>query len=383
MRRARPAQALAVYYFAYFAYVGAYSPYITLYLKDLGLAAAQIGMLYAIPQVMRIFGPNVWGALADRSGAPVPILRAAALLSLLSFCLLYAGSTFAWIFVVLVATHFFTSAQMPVVEALTLHEVRDAPGGYGRIRVWGSVGFIAAVLGVGALLDAAAPRAVLHVVAGMLFCTVAASWLIPVAGGAGGRAKSGSVAAVLAQAHVRAFLGAGALNAFAHSALYTFYSIHLAEHGYSKTTIGIMWALGVAIEIAVFQCMPQIMRRFDASRLFFSTFAVCGVRFLIIGWCVESWWLLVLAQLLHASTFAVYHASAVALVGRYFGPANQGRGQALFISLSFGLGGFLGGIVSGLLWDRVGPSWTFSVSAVAGLLGMMLLSRHRQPRPAS
>lgn len=376
MRRSgvAPALALSGYYFAYFAYVGAYSPYITLYLKDLGLAATQIGVLYAIPQVMRIFGPNAWGALADRSGAPVAILRLATVLALACFCLLYFGSTFAWVFAVLVGVHFFTSAQMPVVEALTLNEVRDAPGRYGRIRVWGSVGFIAAVLGLGALLDLASPRAVLHVVSGLLFLTIIAAWLVPHGTGGRSAASRGPVGPILRRAEVRAFLCAGALNAFAHAALYTFYSIYLADHDYSKTTIGIMWALGVAIEIGVFQAMPQIMCRFDPATLFFSTFVVCVVRFLIIGWCVDYWWLLVLAQLMHASTFAIYHASAVSLVGRYFGAENQARGQALYISLSFGAGGFAGGIVSGAMWERAGPAWTYTLSAVAGALGVVLLA---------
>jgi PPP family 3-phenylpropionic acid transporter len=376
LRRAAlaPALALSGYYFAYFAYVGAYSPYITLYLKDLGLAATQIGVLYAIPQVMRIFGPNAWGALADRSGAPVAILRLATVMALACFCLLYFGSTFSWVFAVLVGVHFFTSAQMPVVEALTLNEVREAPGRYGRIRVWGSVGFIAAVLGLGALLDLANPRAVLHVVSGLLFITIIAAWLVPHGTGGQSAAARGPVGPILRRAEVRAFLCAGALNAFAHAALYTFYSIYLADHGYSKTTIGIMWALGVVIEIGVFQAMPQIMRRFDPAALFFSTFVVCAVRFLIIGWCVDYWWLLVLAQLMHASTFAIYHASAVSLVGRYFGAENQARGQALYISLSFGAGGFAGGIVSGAMWERAGPAWTYTLSAVAGALGVVLLA---------
>lgn len=369
-----PALALSAYYFAYFAYVGAYSPYFTLYLKEIGLAATQIGLLYAIPQVMRIFGPNAWGWLADRSGAPTIILRLAALLALAAFALAYAGTSFTWLLMVLLAMHFFTSAQMPLVEAITLHHVREAPGGYGRIRVWGSVGFIGSVLGLGALLDVAPVAAVLHVVAATLALTLVAAWLIP-AGGPRSRPNAGNpLSAVLCRGEVQAFLTAGALNAFAHAALYTFYSIYLAEHGYSKTAIGLMWALGVIIEIAVFQYMPQLTRRFDLRSLYFSTFVVCVVRFLVIAWCVEVWWLMVLAQLMHASTFAVYHASAVGLVGRYFGPRNQARGQALYISLSFGVGGFIGGITSGYLWDKVGPGWTFTLSAVAGALGAVVLA---------
>jgi PPP family 3-phenylpropionic acid transporter len=374
--------ALSFYYFAYFAYVGAYSPYITLYLKDIGLAAAQIGVLYSIPQVMRIFGPTVWGALAERSGATNTILRLAAMLALCSMVAAYLGTSFWWMFAVLVAMHFFTSAQMPLLEAITLNHVRDAPGTYGRIRVWGSVGFILAVLGLGRLLDFFTTRAVLHVTAGLLALTVLAAWLVPAVERHNRAGDHQPVSRILSRPEVRAFLAAGALNAFAHAALYTFYSIHLADHGYSKGVIGVMWALGVVIEIAVFQCMPQLTRRFDLATLYTSTFAVCAVRFLIIAWGVEHAWLLVLAQLMHASTFAVYHASAVGLVGRYFGPEHQARGQALYISLSFGVGGFAGGIVSGLAWDRLGPAWTFTMSAAAGALGLAVLAAWGQRNAA-
>jgi MFS family permease len=172
----KPAAALGAYYFAYFAYVGAYSPYITLYLKDIGMTAAQIGLLYSIPQVMRIVGPGAWGHLADHTGRPYTILRLATVCSLAGFAGVYFGSTFAWLFVVLAVMHFFTSAQMPLVEAITLDLVRETPGQYGRIRVWGSVGFIVAVMGLGVALDYLPVGVVLHVTTGLLALVVLAAW---------------------------------------------------------------------------------------------------------------------------------------------------------------------------------------------------------------
>jgi PPP family 3-phenylpropionic acid transporter len=180
------------------------------------------------------------------------------------------------------------------------------------------------------------------------------------------------VAEVLRRPEVRAFFTAGFLNAYAHAALYTFYSLYLISHGYSKSTVGWMWSLGVLIEIAVFQYMPQLTRRFDLAALYFASFGACGLRFLLIAWGVEYWCLLVMAQILHAATFAVYHASAVALVGRYFGPARLARGQALYISLTFGLGGFAGAAASGALWETIGPAWTYTMSAAAGFAGMLV-----------
>ena len=380
----KPAVALASYYFAYFAYVGAYSPYITLYLKAVGISAAQIGFLYSIPQVMRIFGPTVWGALADRTGTPVPILRLATVLALGGFGAVWFGSSFAWLFCAFVVMHFFTSAQMPLIEAITLDLVRDTPGQYGRIRLWGSIGFILSVLGLGYVLDHAGERAVLVAVTALLACVMLTAWLMPTPRKHEARTvgAGGSVAEVLRRGEVRAFFIAGMLNAFAHAALYTFYSLYLTDHGYSKAIVGWMWSLGVIIEIIVFQFLPQLTRRYDLTTLYFVTFVACAIRFTLIAWAVDHWWLLVFAQTLHALTFAIYHASAVSLVSRYFGPGRQTRGQALYISITYGLGGFIGATVSGGLWESIGPSWTYTMSAVAGLLGVLVFWPYRNSRPA-
>lgn len=375
----KPALALASYYFAYFAYVGAYSPYITLYLKALGTSAAQIGFLYSIPQVMRIFGPTLWGALADRTGAPVPILRLATVLALGGFGAVWFGTSFAWLFGAFVVMHFFTSAQMPLIEAITLDLVRDTPGQYGRIRLWGSIGFILSVLGLGYALDHASEQLVLVVITGWLVLVMATAWLMPVPRKHEARhAEGGSVGEVLRRPEVKAFFAAGMLNAFAHAALYTFYSLYLIRNGYSKATVGWMWSLGVIIEIGVFQFLPQLTKRFDLAALYFSTFVAILVRFLLIAWAVDYWLLLVFAQTLHAFTFAIYHSSAVALTARYFGPARLARGQALYISLTFGLGGFIGATVSGSLWESIGPAWTYTMSAAAGLLGALIFWPYRK-----
>ena len=337
------------------------------------MTAVEIGLLYSIPQVMRIFGPNAWGHLADVSGKPRAIVRIAALASLLGFAGMYFGNSFAWLFAVLVAMHFFTSAQMPLIEAITLDQVREAPGHYGRIRVWGSIGFVIAVLGLGYLLDYLPVRTVLHVTAGMLVLVLLAAMLMPAPRHVVLDAPRESLRDKLKLPVVRVFLAAGFLNAFAHAALYTFFSIYLDQNGYSKSAIGWMWTIGVLIEIIVFQCLPQLTRRFRLETLFFSTFVFCAIRFTLIAWAVEWWWVLVAAQLMHAFTFAIYHASAVALAGRLFGAGNQARGQAVYISLTFGLGGFAGAMVSGALWEVIGPSWTYTISAAAGAIGALLL----------
>lgn len=160
--------------------------------------------------------------------------------------------------------------------------------------------------------------------------------------------------------------------AFAHGTLYAFLSLHLERIGYSFSTIGLLWTLGVVAEIGVFLLLPQLFRRFSLSSLLMASFACAVIRFLVLGWLAEALWLLVIAQLLHAATFGAFHAAAVAAVHQVFPQAAQARGQALFSSVTYGAGGALGALAAGGLWEAGGPGLAFSVSALAGLAGLHL-----------
>jgi len=160
----------------------------------------------------------------------------------------------------------------------------------------------------------------------------------------------------------------------AHSALYAFYSIHLAHAGYSKSAIGVLWTLGVVAEIAVFVTLPRLLRRFSLRALLLGSFLAAGLRFVVIGWAVDWVLLIAAAQLLHAATFGVYHAASVALIHRHFTGAHQARGQALYASVSYGLGGVAGTLLAGWSWAALGPGWTFTISSLAGLTGAALVA---------
>ena len=170
--------------------------------------------------------------------------------------------------------------------------------------------------------------------------------------------------------------------AAAHGVYYTFYSIYLVDHGYSKSAIGLLWALGVICEVLVFLWMPRLTARFSLQQILLGSFVLAGLRFLVIGWGVEWLWVMVLAQTLHAASFGSYHAAAVALTHHYFRGRHQAKGQGLYTSISFGLGGTLGGIVSGYTWDVWGAGWSFTLSGVCALAGFLLLFLRLRRRTA-
>jgi len=161
----------------------------------------------------------------------------------------------------------------------------------------------------------------------------------------------------------------------AHGALYVFYSIHLAGNGYSKAEVGGLWSLGVLAEIAVFMLMARLVQCYSLRALLLASFAAAVLRFLLIGWGVESMAVMVVAQLMHGLTFGAYHAAAIAAVNLWFPGRAQGRGQALYSSISFGAGGLLGGLISGWTWDDIGAGWTYTLGSVFAAIGLFLVWR--------
>jgi PPP family 3-phenylpropionic acid transporter len=184
---------------------------------------------------------------------------------------------------------------------------------------------------------------------------------------------------ILRRPEVAALLGACFLMSLARGPQYAFFSIYLVDHGYSKAAVGWMWTYGVIAEIAVFLLMPALLRRFSLSAILLVCFAATVVRFLMIGWGVDLAPVLFFAQLLHGLSFGAYHAAAVTAIHRWFRGAHQVRGQAIYLSVSFGAGGVLGSMLAGLSWDSIGPAWTFSAAAVAAFVGYVLVDWRVRP----
>jgi len=374
---------LGAFYFAYFCYIGASSAYFALWLADRGYTATQISLVLALPQFLRIFAPAAWGWAADRSGARRGIVIASCAACCACFIGLAFVQTYHGVLLAVGLMAMFSAGVLPLVEATTLAALAGRPGSYGPVRLWGSLGFIASVLGVGALLDAWPVSLLVALIAALMAVAFIASLFMPVVPATRATAATEQrLWSLLAQSRVAAFFAACFCMNAAHGALYAFYSLYLVQAGYSKTLVGLMWTLGVAAEIGVFLVLPWLFRRFSYRAVLLASFIAAAVRFVAIGWGVESLLVLGAAQLLHAMTFGTYHAASVAMVHRLFSGRLEVRGQALYASLSYGLGGTAGMLMAGWLWQGWGPEVTFAASSVAGLVGACLIAympRERAP----
>lgn len=359
---------LALFYFAFFAYAGAYVAYFPAYLAWRGLGAAEIAWVIALPPFVRVIAPTAWGTLADRTGWQRGIVAFACAANVACFALLPFAADFAAIAWLIAGTAALASAALPLVEVIALAALADRPGRYGPVRLWGSVGFIAVVLGGGAWLDHASIESLPAALALCGLACLAAAFCLP----AGARHAAARPAPLVVGRPAQALLGAGFCMSAAHGALYAFFTLHLQREGYSGTAIGLFWTLGVLAEIVVFLYLPVLFRRFSLSAILVASFACAVLRFLAIGWLAAVPAVLLPAQLLHAATFGSFHAASIAAVRRVFPADAQGRGQTLFSSVCYGAGGAVGALLAGWAWEAAGPGLAYSLSSILALAGLLL-----------
>ena len=366
---------LSSFYFFFFASVGAFVPYWSVYLKELEFSAVEIGQLMAILMGTKIIAPNVWGWIADHTGKRLPIVRVGAVLACLSFILVFFIDTFWGMAFTLMVFGFFWNATLPQYEATTLNHLGDQSHLYTRVRVWGSIGFIVAVAALGVALDrygvSLLPYAILLLILGILWsCLVTPSEKDNQEGD-----KSSGFVAMLKRPEVVVLFVVCFLMQASHGPYYTFFSIYLEQAEYSRVVIGQMWALGVAAEVVFFLVAHRLFKLMSLAGFLILSLLLASLRWVLIAYFIDNVAVLLLAQCLHAASFGIYHAVAIQYIHRFFVGRTQGRGQALYSSVSFGLGGALGSLCSGYMWESAGPQATYLMAAVVSFIPIVLVWR--------
>jgi PPP family 3-phenylpropionic acid transporter len=367
---------LSAFYLIYFANLGVLLPYWGPYLAALGFGPARIGELIAIPQATRLIAPTLWGWLADCTGRRMRVIRWACLASALSFAGVFAvGGSYFGLALVTLLFSFFWNAALPQFEVVTLTHLGEQTHRYSRVRLWGSVGFVSAAVGLGFATRVWG----VGIVPAVLLSLFAALWLnslwIPERPATPAAHPTPALGRVLRQPVVVAFFVVCFLHQAAHGAYYGFFSLYLETLAYSRESIGLLWGLGVAVEVAIFMVLPRWLPYCGPRRLMLAALALAALRWWLIGHCAGELAMLLVAQSLHAFSFGVFHAVSIHLIRQFFPGSLQGRGQALYSSLGFGVGNAAGSLAAGYLWEGLGPVAIFDLAALLGLLGWLVAWR--------
>jgi len=355
----------------YFAHIGFFNPYLPLWLKHLGLPIVVISLLASVQSFTRVFAPYAWGALSDHTGERVRLLRLCAAVALAASAGLWWHGGPWWIGLVLLVLFTHTSSMMSLTEAAMAHLVAGDWGRYGRVRLWGSAGFMLTVFGAGAWFERFGmghfPGWTAATLAAVLACTL---WLpdsrekAPQAD-----ASREPIAPVLRQPHVRWFFASLFFHVMAHFAIYGFLSLYLDARGYSKATIGLLWAVSVAVEIAWFFSQGRLLRALPMVGWLWVCGAATVVRMAVTAGAAEWLFALFIAQMLHALTFATHHTACIAFVSTNFPGRLRGRGQALFTVVGYGLGAVIGVVAGGGVVSRFGFEVMYGAAAALALVG--------------
>lgn len=368
---------LGAFYFFYFAIIGGFQPYWGLYLQGQGFSPAAIGELMAIVMATRIIAPNFWGYIADHTGKRLQLVRFGAFMMLLVWLGVFWAREYWSLALVLLAYGFFQNAILAQFEAVTMAHLGQRRERYSLIRLWGSLGFIVTGTGLGILFDHISVDSLPLWLLACALATWLSSMLVPDIQTPMRHEGSEGLWTILKRQPVWAFFIAHFLLQLSHAPYYTFYSIHLEEHGYSRTEIGWLWGVGVLAEIGLFLVMHRFMPWLGEMRLMLWSLLLAGMRWLVIGFMVDNHLAIWLAQLLHAASFATFHAAAMVLIYRHFGDGHQGQGQAIY-SMLWGMGVAIGSLLTGMVWATSSNAWVFASAALMCLLAWLLLMLTRQ-----
>lgn len=359
---------------SYFAHIGFFNPYLPLWLKDMGFGLMAISVLTSVQSVTRLFAPYAWGWLSDRTCERVRLLRYGATAALVCSLGLSLNFGFVGLLVVLLLMFLHTSAMMPMSEAAMAHLVSqegqfDARR-YGRVRLWGSLGFLLTVLAAGTWFEGHGMGSfALWSTCTLLAVTVSVWWMPDVKEAAHTTVSPAQpVWPLLRQPAVAWLFASIFFHVLAHIAVYVFFSLYLDSLGYRKTTIGLLWAVSVVLEIGWFFMQGRWMPLLSLSAWLVLASALVTVRMALTAGWPTVWPLLVVAQMLHAITFATHHTACVALISHHFPGRLRGRGQALYTVIGYGVPGVLGGLGGGAISSWLGLSAVFWGATLAGLV---------------
>ena len=371
-----------------FASIGAFLPFWPLWLEGRGLSAAEIGLLLALGSWLKVAANPVVAHLFDRAGWGKGAVVLLIVMSLATFAAFIPAEGFLWILAVHLLVTLCFPVILPMTESLTMQAVYKHSLDYGRIRLWGSLAFIAASLATGWLLAGGGAEWVLWVILIALLLALFAAAGLPVRILSGGPGDAGEDASLkhLLRLFIRwetlGVLGAAALSQASHAAYYGFSSLAWQAAGISETTIGILWAEGVVAEILFFAVSRRLIDRMPPTRLLAIAGLLGTLRWTVTGLSTD---LVVLAgvQVLHAATFAATHLASMHFIARTTPPRLAATMQSVNAALSGGLA--MGGamLLAGTLYEQAASLAFFAMAGLTFAAAMLAYFVPKMRSPAS
>lgn len=363
---------LALAYFTYFFSYGIFLPFWSVWLKGVGLTPDIIGILLGAGLVARFLGSLLIAPRVSDPSRLITALRVLALVTLLFALAFYASSNVIWLAVVIVGFNLFFSPLVPLTDALAGTWQKQITMDYGRVRVWGSIAFIVSSALTGKLVS----QYDYQVILAMLILGIVSLLLgmllrpsIAPQGEARRQTSAGWQEWRKLVAQNWRFLACVSFLQGAHAAYYGFSAIYWQSAGYSASTVGYLWSLGVVAEVVIFTLSNRLFRRFSSRDLLLLSAVTGLVRWGLMASTTELPWLIVM-QLMHCGTFTVCHLAAMRYISARHG-SEVIRLQAVYSAVAMGGSIAIMTVFAGFLYEYL-QQGVFWVMALLTLPAMFL-----------
>lgn len=343
----------AVYFF-YYAALACLAPFMTLYYAEQGMTGAQIGVLSGLVPLISWFSAPLWGGIADA----LQRHRAVLLLNIAGFAgsaiVLLLADTFPELILAVVTYAFFVGPIVPLVDNAVMGILGEQKSNYGRVRLWGSVGWGLSSLFIGTLMDQSGLQIGFYAFMGIMLINLVVSSKLPmeIAGGTRPSYLSG-LGVLVRNGRFLLLLLASLVFGVTLGVLMSYQFLYMEEMGASRSLMSWTLTANTISEIPFWFISAGLLRRFGSSKMIALALGVTAVRNLAMGAISDPWWVVPIS-LLHGPSFAVLWAAGVADADAAAPPGLGATAQGLFSGMMFGLGSALGGFLGGPAYEAIG-----------------------------
>ncbi|MFQ3235195.1 MAG: PPP family 3-phenylpropionic acid transporter [Paraglaciecola sp.] len=366
---------LSVTYLLYFGQLGVLVPYLGVFLDGRGFSSVEIGELFALITVMRILGPNLWASQADKSGKNLRILQIGSFLTFASSCLVFWVDGFWGLTLVFALIMLFFTAISPQIEVITLGCVKSNASRYNHIRLWGSIGFILLTVIAGKLIDVFSSEAPIFISVAVLlglFIITLGLKEVPLQ-----QSEDINADPIWLKVRHPVFIGfilASLLIQVSFGPYYGFFALYARDLGYTGQETGALIALGVAAEVIIFILAGRLIYSLGVKWILFASMVLTALRWYLLAQQADYLPSLILSQFLHAFSFGLIHAASIHFIQKYFTIKFRSQGQALYVSIAFGVGGAAGNYGAGVVWQQgQGAELAFILATLMALLAAFII----------
>lgn len=367
---------VALFYGALFIVYGTHIPFMPVWLDWRGLTAGEISTVMALPLFLRLFVTPSVAVAADRGSRHRRYLIALSWLSLVFVLALTAARSFWPILLFAVPMMIFNSTSMPLIETIAVQGMRLRGLDYGRMRLWGSLTFVAASFLGGIAVTRFGGGAGVWLVAIGTALTVVAAHALPDRSKNAPRTdvadtdlslwRAREPRELLAQREFQLFLFATGLVQAAHATFFTFGTLLWQKQGLSATWGGALWAIGVFAEIVLFSFSGRLARKFGAARLIAIGAAASIVRWVVLA-MEPPLAVLIPLQLLHGVTYGASQIGAIHFIHDAIPHDKSGSAQALYATVAAGVAMGCATLIAGWLYATAGFLSYIGMAVIAAI----------------